>query len=133
MKFIFGMQINIEVFCKLILLFWVCVARHAQITQNSMFAIRLQYLKENLEDEVDFLPAYNHQRFLKIDTIIDTIIRCVLPGTPKLPKITSLLFPYNILRKKWVLKLIFCMQMSMKVSDKFDFMIFDGDGHTFPK
>ena len=65
-----------------------------------MFAIRLQYLKENLEDEVDFLPAYNHQRFLKIDTIIDTIIRCVLPGTPKLPKITSLLFPYNILRKK---------------------------------
>ena len=70
MKFIFGMQINIEVVCKLILLFWVCVARHAQSTQNNMFAICLRYLKGNVEDEVDFLPAYNHQRFLQIDTII---------------------------------------------------------------
>ena len=34
---------------------------------------------------------------------------------PKLPKITSLLFLCNILRKKWVIKLIFCMQISMKV------------------
>ena len=35
---------------------------------------------------------------------------------PKLPKITSLLFPYNILRKKWVVKLTFCKQIRMKVS-----------------
>ena len=40
--------------------------------------------------------------------------RCVWPGIPKLPKITSLLFVCNILRKKWVMKLIFCMQISMK-------------------
>ena len=44
--------------------------------------------------------------------------RCVLPGTPKLPKITSFLFPYNILGKKWAMKLIFCTQMSKKVSYK---------------
>ena len=33
---------------------------------------------------------------------------------PKLPKITSLLFLCNISRKKWVMKLIFCMQSSME-------------------
>ena len=34
MKFVFGMQINIEVFYKLILSLWVCIVRHAQSTQN---------------------------------------------------------------------------------------------------
>ena len=37
--------------------------------------------------------------------------RCVWSGMPKLPKITSLLFLRNIVRKKWVMKLIFCMQI----------------------
>ena len=36
-KFIFGMQINIEVFYKLILSFWMCIARLAQIIQNKKF------------------------------------------------------------------------------------------------
>ena len=44
--------------------------------------------------------------------------RCVWPGMPKLSKITSLPFLYNILRKKWVTMLIFYMQISMKVSYK---------------
>ena len=83
MKFIFGMQINIEVVCKLILSFWVCVARHAQSTQNNMFAICLQYLKGNVEDEVDFLPAYDHQRFLQIDTIILGVCCQAHPNYPK--------------------------------------------------
>ena len=37
MKFVFGMQINIEVFYKLILSLWVCIVRHAQSTQNKKF------------------------------------------------------------------------------------------------
>ena len=37
---------------------------------------------------------------------------------PKLPKITSLLFLCNILRKNWVMKLIFCTQISMKACYK---------------
>ena len=44
--------------------------------------------------------------------------RCVWSGMPKLPKITSLLFLRNILRKKWVMKLIFCMQISIKACYK---------------
>ena len=38
MKFIFGMQINIEIFYKLILSFWVCIASFAQSIQNKKFA-----------------------------------------------------------------------------------------------
>ena len=43
---------------------------------------------------------------------------CVWPGMPKLLKITGLLFPCNILRKKWVMKFSFCMQINIKVSYK---------------
>ena len=49
-----------------------------------------------MKDEVDFLIADKCQMFLQIDTII----LGVWPGMPKLPKITSLLFLCNILRKK---------------------------------
>ena len=30
----------------------------------------MQCLKENMKDEIDFVPADKHQRFLQIDTII---------------------------------------------------------------
>ena len=38
-------------------IFWMCVTMHAQGTQNKKFAIYLQFLKENVKHEVDFLPA----------------------------------------------------------------------------
>ena len=44
--------------------------------------------------------------------------RCVCPSMLKLPKITSLLFLCNILRKNWVMKLIFSMQVGMKACYK---------------
>ena len=44
--------------------------------------------------------------------------RCVCPSMLKLPKITSLIFLCNILRKNWVMKLIFCMKVSMKACYK---------------
>ena len=50
-SFIFGMQINIEIFYKLILSFWVCVTRHAQSTQNK-FAYLAIYLKKHGGEEV---------------------------------------------------------------------------------
>ena len=108
MNFVFGMQINIEVFYKLILSFWLCITKHVQSTQNKFaytfnisrlrwcikliffahkqtqafyiswkyhlgclaryaqsiqkkFRISLQYLMDNVKDEVDFLPG---KRFL---------------------------------------------------------------------
>ena len=73
------MQINIEVFYRLIVSLWV--ARHAQITRNNKFAIFLQYIKENVKD-VDFLLADKHQRFLQIDTIILGMCGQACPNYP---------------------------------------------------
>ena len=84
-----------EVLYKLIVSLWVCVARHAQSTQNNKFAFYSQYLKKSLKDEADFLLVEEHQRTLQVDVII----LGVWPGMHKLPKITSLLFLSNILRK----------------------------------
>ena len=88
----------------------------------------LQYLKKNLKVEVDFLPGDKHQRFLQIGTIILGV--CL--GTPKLPKIGSLLFFCNILKKKRMMKLIWHADKHegfLQIDD----MIFDGDGQAFPK
>ena len=55
MNLIFCLKINLKGLFKLLLSFWVFVARPAQITQNNKFAISLQYLKKELSDEVNFL------------------------------------------------------------------------------
>ena len=47
----------------------MCVARHAQITQNNKFAIFLQYLKKEVSDEIDFLHADKHESLLQIDAM----------------------------------------------------------------
>ena len=61
----------------------VSVASHAQDTQNNKFAISLQYLKENVKDEGDFLPADKRQRFLQIDI---TILAVCSQACPKYSK-----------------------------------------------
>ena len=60
--------------------------------------------------------------------------RCVCMS--KLPKITSLLFHYNMLRKIWVIQLIFYRQICMKACYKLILRFFDGYGQAllkFPK
>ena len=64
--FNFGTYINIEVFYKLILSFWVYTARHAQSTQNKMFAYLCNI---SVGDKVDFLPADKHKSFLHVESI----------------------------------------------------------------
>ena len=48
----------------------MCVARHAKISQNNKFAISLKYVKKEVNHEVHFLHAYEHESFLQIDTMI---------------------------------------------------------------
>ena len=48
----------------------MCLARHAQTTQNNKFTISLQYRKENVKDKVDFLPADKPQKFFHSDNVI---------------------------------------------------------------
>ena len=40
--------------------------KHSQSSQNSKFAMSLQYLKKVVKDKVDFLNADKHQSFLKV-------------------------------------------------------------------
>ena len=108
MKLIFCLQINTKIFYKLIVSLWLCIARHARSTENNKFTKSLQYLKENVKDEADFCLLS------KVSSKWYYHFRCVWPGTPKLPKIKSSLFFCNILRKKWLTKSIFCMQVSIK-------------------
>ena len=49
--------------------FYVCVARHVQITQFNELTIFLQYLKKEMNDEFDFLFADMHESFLQVDLI----------------------------------------------------------------
>ena len=57
MKLIFFLQINMEVVYKMITSLLLCIARHAQSTQNNKFEISLQYFIENMKDEVDIYAA----------------------------------------------------------------------------
>ena len=62
---------------------WLCAARHAQSNQNNKFAITLEYLKENMKDEVDFLPVDKRQSFLQIYTVILGLCGQSCPNYPK--------------------------------------------------
>ena len=68
MKFIFCIQINVEIFCKAVLSFWLSGNRHAQSSQ-SKFAYLLQYLHRSIRNEVDFLTTDKHKSFLQDDSI----------------------------------------------------------------
>ena len=46
------------------------MTRHAQIIQNNKFAISLQYFKEKVINEIDFLHVDEHEKLLQIDTMI---------------------------------------------------------------
>ena len=102
------------------------INQQIQSTKYNQFTISLQYLKENMKDEVDFLPADKCWRIWYYQ------FRCVWLDMPKLPKITNLLFLDNMLRKKWVMQLIFYMQISMKACCKLIIRLFDGYGQAFP-
>ena len=58
-----------EIFYKMVITLGE-LARQAESTKNNQFTISLQYLKENMKDEVHFLPADKCWRFFQIDTII---------------------------------------------------------------
>ena len=46
------------------------MSRHAQVIKNSKFVISLQYLKEGVSDEADFLYADKHENLPRIDTMV---------------------------------------------------------------
>ena len=82
-KVIFCMQISMKVSYRLIVWFLMGMVKHTQSSQNSKFAMSLQYLQKEVRYEVDFfakrwtskfptswLQHFGHQSFLQEDTII---------------------------------------------------------------
>ena len=65
-KFIFGLQIHIEVCYKLILSVWVCVIRHAQSTQNEKFAYLCNISRKAWEMKLIFGLQINMKNFYKV-------------------------------------------------------------------
>ena len=65
MKFIFGMEINIEVVYKVILSFWVCIARHVRRTQNK-FAYLCNIFRKTWELKLIFGLQINTKVFYKL-------------------------------------------------------------------
>ena len=110
----FSLLIIVKRFFKVILSFLMCVARHAQITQNKKFAISLQYLKKEVNDEVGFLHAGKHENLLQIDTMI------LMEMVKHFQSSQNSKFTMSVqyLKKKASDKLIFCMQINIKVAYK---------------
>ena len=57
--------------------FLVAIARHPQSNQNNKFAKPLQYLKKELRNDVDFLPADKHQDFLQVTQLTFTCLKLI--------------------------------------------------------
>ena len=91
----------------------MCVARHAQITQNKKFAISLQYLKKEVNDEVDFWYAGKYENLLQIDTMILMEMVKHFQSSQNSKFIMSVQY-----LKKIEMKLLFRMQISIKVAYK---------------
>ena len=66
MKFIFGMQTNIEDNYKLMISTWVCVARHTQSTQNKKFAYLCNISRKASEMQLIFCQEINRKVYYKL-------------------------------------------------------------------
>ena len=83
MKLIFCLWMNTKILYKLIVSLWVYRVRHAQSNQNNKFSMSLQYLKENMKDGLDLLPADKRPRLLQIAIIILSGYGQACPNYPK--------------------------------------------------
>ena len=114
MKLTFYMQIRMKISYKLILWFLMRVwflkgmVKHSPSSQNSKFAMALQYLKNEVRHEVDFLHADEHHSFYKLALFLMEVARHV-----QIPKIGSCWYFCNILRKKC--RIYFCVLLRWEI------------------
>ena len=115
--------------------------KHSQSSQNSKFAMSLQYLKKELRDEADFWMLININVFFKL---ISTLLASKFPtrwcyhywwtwsSILKVLKVTNLQYLYNISKKKLEMEFIFYMQINIKTSTSW-IIVFDESSQTCPK
>ena len=102
----------------------MCTERHVQSTENKKFAYLCNISRNTWRMKLIFCLTDKQ----KVSSNWDYHFRCVWQYISKSPKIRSLLFLWKILRKNWVIKLIFLQMFSTNW-----YYDFDGDDQTFPK
>ena len=129
MKFIFGMQRNIENFYKLILSFQICVARHAQSTQSKKFAYLCNTSRKTLGMKVIFILQITIKAYFKL---ILSFYVCVARHA-QITQNNNYGISFQCLQKE------VNSQVNFLHGDKHESflhiypMIFDGDGYELPK
>ena len=102
----------------------MCVARHAQITQNNKFAISLQYLRKYVSDEVDFLHPDKHESMPQIDAM-------VLMGRVKYSQSSqNIKFAMSL---QYLKKKVHFLHADKHQSSFIGIIVFDGSDQTCPK
>ena len=86
------------------------MVKNSQSFQNSKFAISLQYLKKELKAEVDFFHAEFPKSLFQHLSLLMGMIKCFQITQ------TSLQYLCSISKKKLGMKIIFGMQIKVKVS-----------------
>ena len=109
MKLIFCMRLNIEVFCKVILSFWVRVTRHAESTQ-SKFAYLCNISIKAWEMKLIFCLQINLKVFHKM---IVSLWVCIARQAQS-SKNNQFTISFNISRKTWRMKSIFCLLINVE-------------------
>ena len=106
------------------------MVKHFQSSQNSNFAMSLQYLKKEVRDEVDFLHANKHQNFLQVDSntlsskVFYKVILSLLMGMIKPSESTqsnNFAISLHISKNKLGMEFIFCMQINIKASTSWQY------------
>ena len=85
-----------------------------KLPPQKMFAVSLQYLKKDVNDEVDLLHADKHENVLQIDIVILMRMVNYLQSFQN----SMVAFLYNISKNRLEIKLIFCLQINIKVACK---------------
>ena len=117
MSFIFGIQINIKVFYKLILSCWVCVARYAQSTQNKKFAYLCNISRKEWRMKLIFCLKINTKVFYKL--IVSLCVCAYSQLCLKYPK-QQVYNIFAISQGKWEkCSWFFCLQINIKGFFKF--------------
>ena len=100
------------------------MVKHSQSSQNSKFAMSLQYLKKEVRNEVDFVHVNKHQSFFQLDPnnlgikiyykVILTLLMGAWSRILKVLNLISFQYLYNISKEKIALKL-FNKNMTNKI------------------
>ena len=144
MKLIFILQINIKVFFQIDdIILGVCVASHAQITQNCNFAFFCNIFRKKWLMKLIFCIQISIKTSYKLILwfLMGMIKHFQSSQVSKIASSQNSKFAISsqYISKKVVWKLIFCMQINIKISYKLIFNTLDikfplcGHGQTFSK